>query len=63
MALKLIEPSPCRKRHEREPQGRRGGGGGGDHIVNKQWEVITALEQLTSRIEQARNNTDPTRLR
>ena len=30
--------------------------------INKQWEVI-ALEQLTSHIEQAHNNRDPSRLR
>ena len=30
--------------------------------INNQWEVI-ALEQLTSHIEQAHNNSDPSRLR
>ena len=31
-------------------------------IINKQWEVLV-LEQLTSRIEQAHNNRDQSRLR
>ena len=32
------------------------------HALGKQWEVL-ALEQLTSHIEQAHNNRDPSRLR